>query len=199
MTRPLGLAPPVKPSALRRHARLAVRVPAAADLVLLGDSQAAGWPEAALPPRSFNFGLPGDRVETTRWRLRAVDLSGLRPRRALLWVGTNNLADGDPVAEIVAGLGLLAAELLALWPGARPILVTLPWRAPRAGRPDADRRALNRGIAGLARGCGADLLDAAALLGGEAEAAHTLAADRLHVAPEGYRRLGARLVGPGPS
>ncbi|ACL56555.1 GDSL-type esterase/lipase family protein [Methylobacterium nodulans] len=194
MTDPRGLAPPAKPSGLKRHARLAARVPLAAELVLLGDSLAAGWPAAQLPAGSFNFGLPGDRIQTTRWRLRAVDLRALCPRAAILWVGTNNFGDGDPVAEILAGLDALAGELRGLWRGAGIVLITLPWRAPVAARPAGDRPALNRGIAALARARGAALLDAEAALGGEAQAARHLAADRLHVTAEGYARLGAALA-----
>ncbi|MFE1598795.1 GDSL-type esterase/lipase family protein [Methylobacterium sp. ID0610] len=193
MTDPLGLAPPAKPSGLRRHARLAASLPPAADLVLLGDSLAAGWPAARLPAASFNFGLPGDRIETTRWRLRRVDLAALHPRAALLWVGTNNLGDGDPVAAILAGLAALAEELHGLWPGATLVMATLPWRAPLPGRPVADRNAVNHGIAGLARE--GRLLDAAGLLGGEAGAARALLADRLHVSEAGYARLGSALAG----
>ena len=69
--------PPTKPSALRRLDGLAAAVPGAADLVVLGDSLAAAWPSADLLAARpgcvpFNFGLPGDRIQHTLWRLDAV-------------------------------------------------------------------------------------------------------------------------------
>ncbi|GJD99669.1 GDSL-type esterase/lipase family protein [Methylobacterium isbiliense] len=197
MTEPraLGLAPPAKPSALRRHARLAAAVPARADLVLVGDSLAAGWPPDRLPAGAFNFGLPGDRIQTTRWRLRAVDLGPLRPRAALVWVGTNNLRDGDPVAEILAGLAAVGDDLRRLWPGAGLVRVTLPWRAPVPGRPATDRDRLNAGLAGLTGREGDRLLDADALLGTEGAAARHLMADRLHLNAAGYAVMGRALAG----
>ncbi|WP_407529844.1 GDSL-type esterase/lipase family protein [Methylobacterium oryzisoli] len=189
--RALGLAPPAKPSALRRHARLAASVPARADIVLVGDSLAAGWPSGHLPAGAFNFGLPGDRIQTTRWRLRAVPLGHLRPRTALLWLGTNNLRDGDPVAEILAGLAALGQDLRRLWPEAALVHVTVPWRAPVLGRAAGDRAALNAGLAALADG---GLLDADALLGTEVRAARHLMADRLHLNAAGYAVMGGALV-----
>ncbi|MGY2046719.1 SGNH/GDSL hydrolase family protein [Methylobacterium sp. JK268] len=190
---PLDARPPAKPSALRRHARLAAAVPRDAAFVLLGDSLAAGWPARLLPPGSFNFGLPGDRVQTTRWRLRAVDLRGLAPRAALLLVGTNNLADGDAAAAIAAGLAALAGELRGVWPGASPILATIPWRDAPAR--EGERRRFNLCLTDLARREGLACLDADALLGGEAGAPLHLAADRLHLSEGGYAALAPALAG----
>jgi hypothetical protein len=110
--------PPAKASALRRLAEMQAGMPAGADLVLLGDSLAAGFPGALVPLpsaewRLVNLGLPGDRVQNTLWRLENVPTQHLRPRVAILLLGTNNLGDGDPPDAIAAGILAVLRRALA--------------------------------------------------------------------------------------
>jgi lysophospholipase L1-like esterase len=170
------------------------RLPEAADLVLLGDSLAAGWPPdliTAVAPgrRVFNFGLPGDRVQNTLWRLREIPTGHLRPRDLVVLLGTNNLGDGDPPGAIAAGLELALAEARRLWAVPRTILVTIPRRGPEPGFREPDRLALNASLAGV----GAEfLIDADAVLD-VADGTPSLLPDRLHLSEDGYKRLSAAL------
>jgi hypothetical protein len=98
--------PPSTPSALKRLNRLAANLPRAADLILVGDSLAAGWPTDLIAQpwqHVFNFGLPGDRIQHTLWRLDVLPLAHLRPERVVILLGTNNLGDGDEPDTIAAG------------------------------------------------------------------------------------------------
>lgn len=190
-------APPTKLSGLRRHRALLARLAAgpAPDAVILGDSLAAGWPEpdltAATGRPTLNLGLPGDRVQTTRWRLAAMAAFALEVRLAILMVGTNSFADGDHPETIVAGLAALLASLRAAWAPRTIVLATLPWRESPPGRSEADRLALNAAISNLARAEALLLLDGDAALG--PDPATGLAADRLHLNAHGYAALSIAL------
>jgi lysophospholipase L1-like esterase len=192
-------APPLKVSGLKRHRALLARLAAgpAPEAVALGDSLAAGWPEedlaAATGLVALNLGLPGDRVQTTRWRLAAMAAYAVRPRLALLMVGTNSFADGDDRGTIAAGLDALVAELRAAWAPPTILLATVPWRASPPGRSEADRLALNATLDDLARTRALRLLDCDAALG--PDPATGLDADRLHLNPHGYTALSAALAG----
>jgi lysophospholipase L1-like esterase len=167
----------------------------ATDAVILGDSLAAGWPgpdldrAAGLP--TLNLGVPGDRVQTTRWRLAAMASFVVRPCLAILMVGTNSFADGDDAETITAGLAALLASLRAAWAPPTIVLATLPWRASPPGRNEADRLHLNAVIADLARAEALLLLDCDAALG--PDPAPGLDADRLHLNARGYAAISAAL------
>ena len=193
--------PPDLAKGARRLAKLKETVPDRADLVLVGDSLAAGFPEAVLGAslpgwRVFNFGLPGDRVQNTLWRLGAFDLAHLEPRAVVLLLGTNNLGDGDPAEEVARGLAAVVESLLALWPGARLLLLTVPWREERPGYGDGERRRLNGLLAAAWSGRPrVDLLDTDPALHGSVADPPALDADGLHLSEAGYRRLCSALAG----
>jgi lysophospholipase L1-like esterase len=193
-SRVLVPVPPDKDSALRRLARIVV--PAAADLVLLGDSNAAAWPadllDAALAGlRVFNFGLPGDRIQNTLWRLDAISTGHLRPRYVLLVLGTNNLADGDAPDDIAAGLAAVIEASAGLW-GAPEII--LPAIARRVAGPlarSSERVLLNDRILAIARP-GVHPVRADLVL--DAIGAAAFEPDGIHVSRLGYERLTSELA-----
>src|SRR4051794_24764410 len=120
LSRVLRPAAPEQRSTRKRLKALAAAVPERADVILMGDSLAAGWPawmwNERLPGRAvFNFGVPGERIQNTLWRLEAIATGHLAPRWAVLLLGTNNLGDGDPPGAIAAGLAAVAARAGELW------------------------------------------------------------------------------------
>jgi lysophospholipase L1-like esterase len=174
-------------------------MPEGADLVLLGDSLAAGFPAALVPLpsaewRLVNLGLPGDRVQNTLWRLENVSSQHLRPRVAAVLLGTNNLGDGDPPDAIASGILAVLRRALHLWGGPRAILVTVPRRGEPPGFREADRLTLNGALANRAEGeTGVTVLNSDAVLtDGRGEAPSHLA-DLLHLSEAGYARLGIAL------
>ena len=197
LARILTPAPPLQKAAAKRMNVLARAVPPAADLVLVGDSLAAGWPpdllaEAAPGLRVFNFGLPGDRIQNTLWRLREGGMAHLRPQHTLILLGTNNSGDGDPPHAMLLGLEKLIDTVRRLWNGPEVHVVTVPWRDSAAHEAARLRlnAALRRSLAGLGW---AHAVDADQVLGTGTQALPHLEADRLHLSRAGYDRLGAAL------
>lgn len=197
LDRVLTPVPPTKPSSVKRLGELERQMPARADLILLGDSLAAGWPAdlygAAFPGRHvFNFGLPGDRVQNTLWRLETVELGHLRPRELVLLLGTNNLGDGDPPHAIADGVVSVLRRAAALWDAPRTLLVSVPWRGEPPGFREPDRLALNAKLAAelhaLPR---SSLIDADLALADADGQARSLDPDLLHLSRAGYARLSA--------
>lgn len=195
LARVLTPAPPAKPSSLKRLAHIAARIPETADLVLFGDSLAAAWPEALLHSafpgwRVFNFGLPGDRVQNSLWRLASIPTTHLRPRALVMLLGTNNLGDGDPPEAIAQGLAAVLEAAIRQWGDPAAFVVTIPRRGEAPGFRQTERSRLNAELAGLR----ATLLDADAALVPSPGEEPCLLADMLHLSEAGYRRLGAALA-----
>lgn len=191
-------SPPTQASTLKRLRALAAAVPEAADLVLLGDSLAAGWPAADLPSdRSvFNFGLPGERMQNTLWRLETVQTAHLRPRNVVLLLGTNNLGDGDAPEAIAAGLGAVVAAISRVWSGPHILLLTIPRRGELPGFREADRLSLNQTLAErFATTDKVEVIDADPVLAErDDDPEPSLDPDLLHISEAGYRRLGHALA-----
>ena len=199
----LAPTPPTKASALKRLKALAASVPREADLVLIGDSLAAAWPDellrAAIPDkRIFNFGLPGDRVQNTLWRLQTIDLAHLTPEQVLILIGTNNLSDGEEPEAIAAGLARLIKKARGLWAEAALTVVTIPRRGPPPGHLENERSRLNRLITNIVtKMARTSVIDADRVLGMTNSDWSSLHQDLLHLSPEGYRRLTVALAAGG--
>jgi len=187
--------PPAKPSSMKRLAEMQARIPEAADLILLGDSLAAAWPDALLPAafpnrRVWNFGLPGDRIQNTLWRLNTGATAHLRPREVVLLLGTNNLGDGDPPGAIAAGVLAVMRRARDLWGMQHGILVTIPRRGELPGFREADRLAVNMDLARqLATSRDMACLDADRALAFARGDLPSLDPDLLHISRAGYDRL----------
>jgi lysophospholipase L1-like esterase len=72
-------------------------------LLFLGDSITQGWEKW---PKIFdegfgvhnpaNFGIGGDRTQHVLWRIENGELDGIKPKLAVIMIGTNNLSSDDP-------------------------------------------------------------------------------------------------------
>jgi len=72
--------------------------PGPCDVVFIGDSITQGWEGAGKNVwakfygnrKCLNFGVGGDRTEHVLWRFEHGQLDGLKPKAAVLMIGTNN-------------------------------------------------------------------------------------------------------------
>lgn len=129
-------------------------VPAAADAVFIGDSIMAGWrsglPKAFPDTRVFDFAVGGDKVANILWRFAHIDVSALRPRVAVLLIGTNDLAARVPPCAVVAGIDKILAVMGEIWPETQIYVLTITPRGHGYHDLDDARLEVNRSILSLA-------------------------------------------------
>ena len=128
----------------------------AVDLLFVGDSITDGWhgqkklwEEAWGKYKPFNIGIGGDRTQHVIWRLQNGEVAGIKPKLAVLMIGTNNLG-GNKDEEIVDGITGCVKEIQKQLPGTKVLLLAVFPRAAKAA--DAARgriKAINTEIAKL--------------------------------------------------
>jgi lysophospholipase L1-like esterase len=121
-------------------------VPEAADVLIMGDSIAAGWPmkmlDEAFPGQTIGkVAMTGERVEETRWKLDHIDLT---PKTVVLIVGTNNLGRDPPLA-ISATILSLVSEIQRRWRPKIDVFAILP-RGENGAFRKAERLAINETV-----------------------------------------------------
>lgn len=97
-------------------------IPLDPNVILLGDSIANGWgktPDSFPGYRVFNYGVSSDRIQNVLWRLSNPVIAGLRPKKIILMLGTNNMVDaGMDACSVVAGIVAVIERARMLWPNA---------------------------------------------------------------------------------
>lgn len=178
------------------------------DFLMVGDSITDAWrrPQDAANPKSWggkaafddtfgkeyktlNIGIGGDRTQHVIWRLENGEVEGIRPKVAMLMIGTNNLkANTD--AEVVAGITKCVTTIHAKLPKTKVLLLGV---FPRSPKPTDALRAriktINAQISKLDDGgktvtyldIGDKFLDA------EGNIPPDIMPDALHVNEKGYR------------
>jgi lysophospholipase L1-like esterase len=127
------------------------------DLLFLGDSITDGWRGGGkavweknyAPLKAANFGIGGDRTQHVLWRMQNGELDGIKPKLAVLMIGTNNLGSNSD-EEIVDGIKAIVAELHKRTPETKLLLLGIFPRAMKADDPNRARiKHINSIIAGL--------------------------------------------------
>lgn len=161
--------------------------------VLLGDSLSEGFPASEAARLDLaNRGISGDRVEDLERRLDASVLAS-PCRTVLLLGGTNDIViDGGEPSSVAQALLAIAERMKAT--GRRVIVISLP---PVEGTHAAAHprvRALNQQLEVAAPARGLVWLDLHEALAQRPEGRpNPLAADGLHLSPEGYARFATTL------
>jgi lysophospholipase L1-like esterase len=167
---------------------LALRKGRQADIVFIGDSITEQWRWGAgnavwrerFEHRAFDFGLGADRTQHVLWRLRQFDLSFLKPKAAVIMIGTNNVADQPE--DIASGVQAVIAATRQKFPGVRVVLMSI---LPNE-RANAKMAAVNRLLAPLADGKQVHYLDLASRFTPEGDNWKGLSRDKLHLTEQGY-------------
>lgn len=178
------------------------------DLLFLGDSITDAWrkvgkkiyDEEFAPLAAANFGISGDCTQHLLWRLQNGELEGIRPKAAMVMIGTNNIGwNKQTVESTIAGIRAVVSELRSRVPETKILLLGV---FPRGEKPDHPHRAqikeINAAIAGLDDGgrtvryldIGARFLEPDGTL------SKRIMPDFLHLTPEGYRRWADAVKAP---
>lgn len=105
--------------------------PGPCDIVFIGDSITQGWEGAGKNVwqkyyghrQCLNFGVGGDRTQHVLWRLEHGQLDGLKPKVAILMIGTNNSnKDDNSAADILAGVQLIVKQIRERLPETKLII-----------------------------------------------------------------------------
>jgi lysophospholipase L1-like esterase len=139
-----------------RCARMTMRAyEGKSDLVFVGDSITQGWEggeakaiweQRFAPHHAVNLGISGDRTEHVLWRLAFGNLGKLRPKVAVIMIGTNNTGHQSPgmyecsAAQTAEGIATIVKTLREKWPETKILLLGV---FPRGEKPDDAMRIQN--------------------------------------------------------
>ena len=112
--------PQVHKGTEQRHESMNKRVAQGnVDLVFIGDSITQGWEGGGKEVwakyygkrNAVNLGIGGDRTQHVLWRLDNGNIDGIKPKLAVMMIGTNNSNGSDNTAEeIAAGIKAIVDE-----------------------------------------------------------------------------------------
>jgi len=130
------------------------------DLIFIGDSITQSW--EGDPPRggkqvwaefygqrnAVNLGISGDRTQHVLWRLENGNLEGIKPKLAVLMIGTNNSASNTS-EQIAAGVKAIVEKLRAKLPSTRILVLAI---FPTGSNPSSRLRRTNEGANEIIQG-----------------------------------------------
>jgi lysophospholipase L1-like esterase len=165
------------------------------DLLFLGDSITAGWKgngketwERFYGPRhAANFGIGGDRTQHVLWRVENGEVDGIKPKVAVLMIGTNN-SGSNSSDEIAEGVEAIVKKLREKLPETKVLLLAV---FPRGEKPNPVREklaAVNQRIAKLDDGKTVKYLDIGPkFVNEDGTISKEVMPDYLHLTRRGYR------------
>lgn len=127
-----------------RHAAMNERVSKGdVDLIFIGDSITQGWegPGRAVWEKYYtkrnavNLGIGGDRTEHVLWRLDHGNIEGIKPKAAVIMIGTNN-SKNDSVQDIALGVTTIVKTLRERLPDTKILVCAI---FPRGQAPNDQR------------------------------------------------------------
>lgn len=103
------------------------------DLLMIGDSITHSWERAGLyawelfyaDRNAVNLGFSGDKTENVLWRLEDIDFSTIKPRLAVLMIGTNNSNGGYTTGQIADGIVAITRSLRQELPETRVLILNI--------------------------------------------------------------------------
>lgn len=105
-----------------------------AQVIFIGDSITQGWEGEGREVwgkyyahrNAVNLGIGGDRTQHVLWRLDNGNLDGLKPKAAVLMIGTNNSGGEDNTpGQIAQGVAVIVKKLREKLPGTKILLLAI--------------------------------------------------------------------------
>lgn len=163
-------------------------------VLFLGDSITAGWNnqkaiwEAAFGKyKPANFGIGGDRTQHVLWRIENGELEGIKPKAAVVMIGTNN-SGSDSAEGIAKGITKIVETIRSKTPETKILLLAV---FPRGEKPNPQRdklKEVNKTIAKLDDGKHVFFLDIGdKFLQPDGTLTKEIMPDFLHLSAKGYQ------------
>jgi len=104
------------------------------DLIMIGDSITHGWGNAGkqvwedyyVGRNAVNMGFSGDRTQHVIWRLQNGEIDGIKPKLAVIMIGTNNSNGEDNTAEQIAdGIKAIVCQLRTKLPETKVLILAI--------------------------------------------------------------------------
>jgi beta-glucosidase len=119
------------------------------DLLFIGDSITQGWEGAGKgvwtefygKRNAVNLGIGGDRTQHVLWRLDNGNIEGIKPKLAVLMIGTNNSGTNSS-EQIAAGITAIVEKLRTKLPETKVLILGV---FPRGPNKDDAKRKVNEG------------------------------------------------------
>jgi lysophospholipase L1-like esterase len=105
-----------------------------AEVIFVGDSITQGWEGEGKEVwakfynsrNAINLGIGGDRTQHVLWRLDHGNLDGLKPKAAVVMIGTNNSnGDDNTPGQIADGVTAIVRKLREKLPGMKILLLPI--------------------------------------------------------------------------
>jgi lysophospholipase L1-like esterase len=125
---------------MKRHESFNERVKKGnVDLLFIGDSITQGWEGAGKgvwekfygKRNAVNLGIGGDRTQHVLWRLENGNIAGIKPKLAVIMIGTNN-AGSNTSQEIADGVTAIVEKLRKDLPETKVLVLGIFPRGPDA-------------------------------------------------------------------
>jgi beta-glucosidase len=118
------------------------------DLLMIGDSITHGWENSGkavwgkyyAPRNAVNMGFSGDRTEHVMWRLQNGEIDNIKPKVAVLMIGTNNSGRDTP-EQIADGIKAIVCALRTKLPETKVLILSIFPRGDAAQRADKEHGA----------------------------------------------------------
>ena len=165
------------------------------DLLFIGDSITQGWMGAGKDVwqkyygerKAMNAGIGGDRTQHVLYRLDHGNIDGLKPKLAVIMIGTNN-SGTDSSEDIAAGIKAIVEKLRSALPETKILLLGI---FPRGANAEDPKRKVNIGANEIAKklddGQHVTYLDISdKFLEADGTLSKEIMPDLLHLSPKGY-------------
>lgn len=174
------------------------------DLLMIGDSITHGWEKGGKETwdkyyalrKAVNMGFGGDRTEHVLWRLENGEIENIKPKLAVLMIGTNNSNGEQYTAEQIAdGIKAIVCTLRTKLPETKVLILAI---FPRGDSNAVAQRAKNDKASELASKLADDkmiffLNINKAFLNEQGELTREVMPDLLHPQEKGYQLWAAAM------
>ena len=156
------------------------------DLIFIGDSITQGWEGRGkkvwakhyAKRNAVNLGIGGDRTQHVIWRLDNGNLYRIKPKAAVIMIGTNN-SGNNTSQEIADGVGAIVKQLRKKLPETKVLLLGV---FPRGANNADKRRKVNEGANAIFK----KLADGKGVLEKDGTLTLEIMPDLLHLSEKGY-------------